>query len=152
MTSWVVADSSLFLAAVLQESHSQRADALINSWISENIQIAAPTLFRYEIIAVLRKNVYRGLISPEQALVAQKNLLSSTHGVDFIIDDALLKRGYELAAQLNRPTAYDSQYLAVAERLDCEFWTADQKLFNAVSGSLSWVKWIGNFIIPTITS
>ena len=152
MTSTVVADSGIFLAAVLDENHSERADALISFWIAEDIRIAVPVLFRYETIAVLRKNVFRGLISTEEALTAQTSLLSLTRTVDFIIDDNLLKRSYELATQLNRPTAYDSQYLAVAEQLGCEFWTADQKLFNAVTGTLSWVKWIGNYTIPTITS
>jgi hypothetical protein len=42
-------------------------------------------------------------------------------------------------------TAYDSQYLAVAERLKCEFWTADSRLVNAVAPHLTWVKWMGNF-------
>ena len=60
-------------------------------------------------------------------------------------DDSLLKRAYELATQYNRPTAYDSQYLAVAERLNCEFWTADERLANAVGNDLSWVRWVGNF-------
>ena len=31
------------------------------------------------------------------------------------------------------------------ERLSCEFWTADERLFNAVRSQLTWVKWIGNF-------
>jgi len=56
---------------------------------------------------------------------------------------------YALAAQFNRPAAYDSQYLAVAERLGCEFWTADERLYNAVKTHLSWVKWLGNFTEPT---
>ena len=62
-----------------------------------------------------------------------------------MIDDPLLRRGYELATQFNRPTAYDAQYLAVAERLQCEFWTVDERLYNAVKQALPWVKWLGNF-------
>jgi hypothetical protein len=57
MTSWVVADSGIFLATVLNESQSQQADTIINYWIAKDIQVAVPTLFRYEIIAVLRKTV-----------------------------------------------------------------------------------------------
>jgi predicted nucleic acid-binding protein len=59
-------------------------------------------------------------------------------------DDDLLKRGYELATQYNRPTAYDAQYLALAERLSCAFWTAGKRLFNAVSNRLPQVKWLGS--------
>ena len=62
-----------------------------------------------------------------------------------MMDDELLKRGYELATRLNRPTAYNSRYLAVAERLQCEFWTADERMFNAVTQDLNWVKWLGSF-------
>jgi predicted nucleic acid-binding protein len=152
MTVWVVADSGIFLAMALKETYSNQAVSLVSFWAEQDIKVAAPTLFRYEIIAVIRKSVFRNLISSQEAAQRQSSLLASTQGVTFMIDDNLLKRSYELATQLNRPTAYDSQYLAVAERLGCEFWTADQKLFNAVTGTLSWVKWIGNYTIPTITS
>lgn len=70
------------------------------------------------------------------------------HSIFYDVSDALLLRAYELATQLSRPTAYDAQYLAVAERFQCDFWTADERLFNAVSNSLTWVKWLGNFADP----
>jgi len=60
-------------------------------------------------------------------------------------DDALLKRGYVLAEEFNRPTAYDAQYLALAERLACEFWTADERLFNAVTARFASIRWLGNW-------
>jgi predicted nucleic acid-binding protein len=59
--------------------------------------------------------------------------------------DALLKRGYELAEEFNRPTAYDAQYLALAERLSCDFWTADERMSNAVSGKFLSIRWLGNW-------
>jgi predicted nucleic acid-binding protein len=36
------------------------------------------------------------------------------------------------------------QYLAVAETENCDFWTLDRKLFNAVSGKNKRVKWVGS--------
>jgi predicted nucleic acid-binding protein len=44
----------------------------------------------------------------------------------------------------NRPTAYDEQYLAVAERYQSDFWTADERMFNAVSGKFPSIYWLGN--------
>ena len=38
----------------------------------------------------------------------------------------------------NRAAAYDSFYLALAEGLDCELWTADERLHNAAG--VAWVK------------
>ena len=60
-------------------------------------------------------------------------------------DDVILKRTFELATEFNRPTGYNSQYLAVAERLNCELWTADERLFNTVKDNLARMKWIMNF-------
>jgi predicted nucleic acid-binding protein len=68
--------------------------------------------------------------------------------VQAMIDDALLRRGFALATQFNRPTAYDAQYLAVAERLGYDFWTADERLYNVVNTQLSWVGWLGSAAAP----
>lgn len=144
-----MADSGIFIAAVLQEPYRKQAIALINEWATQNIQIVAPVLFRYEVTAVIRKNIYRGILPPALATDVRANLQSLTANIEFMIDDRLLERGYELAEQFNRPTAYDSQYLAVAERLGCEFWTADERLFNAVAQDLNWVRWVGNYAIDT---
>lgn len=112
-------------------------------WETHGYQIAAPALFRYEIVAVTRKSVYRGIFTAEEALANREKLM--VYPVRLFMDDDLLKREYELATKYNRPTAYDSQYLAVAEKLDCEFWTADERFFNAVKHDLKWVNWLGNF-------
>jgi predicted nucleic acid-binding protein len=52
-------------------------------------------------------------------------------------------RAIELAELFHRPNTYDSFYLALAERLDCPFWTADERLFNAVSPGFKLIHWLG---------
>jgi predicted nucleic acid-binding protein len=111
-----------------------------------NARVLAPTLFRYEVVSALRKRVYRNMLTLDEAMILRENLLR--HPIEFLVSDDLLHRAYELATHLNRPTAYDAQYLAVAEQFDCEFWTADERLFNAVTAQLPYVKWIGNFPLP----
>jgi predicted nucleic acid-binding protein len=74
------------------------------------------------------------------------------YSIETFADDLVLERAFALATEYNGPTAYDSFYLALAERLGCEFWTADLKLFNVVSAKLAWVKWIGNFELPQPTA
>lgn len=145
MTLWVVSDSGILIASALREEHTDKAQALLRQWHHQKVSIAAPSLFHYEIVATIRKNVYRQLVQAEEAFQIREKLLNVP--VSLLMDDDLLRRGYELATELNRPTAYDSQYLAVAERLDCDFWTADKRLFNAASDRFPWVKWIGNFEI-----
>ena len=53
------------------------------------------------------------------------------------------RRAFAWTRRLNRAAAYDSvclrqQYLALAEGLQCELWTADKRLCNAVD--LPWVR------------
>src|SRR5690606_11221388 len=136
-------DSGILLASVLDEVISEKSKAILKYWEQENFRFAAPVLFRYEIVAVARKAVHRKRIPLERGIAIRDSFLA--YPVEIYIDDALLKRAYELATQFDRPTAYDAQYLAVAERLNCDFWTADEKLFNAVRDKLDWVKWVENF-------
>ena len=98
-------------------------------------------MLRYELVAVARKWVYRELTTPEKAKVALDTVLR--YPVT-IVDDVLLHRADELATEHNRPTAYDARYLAVAERYQCDFWTADERLFNAVNGNFPRVHWLGS--------
>ena len=141
-TSYAVLDSGILLATVQTEAYTQHAKTLLKRLGEQNIQFAAPTLLRYELVAVTRKWVYRELATPEEAQTALDTLLS--YPVELYFDEALLKRGYELATEHNRPTAYDAQYLAVAERLSCEFWSADERLFNAVKDRFTSICWLGN--------
>jgi predicted nucleic acid-binding protein len=143
MTSWVVADSGILLANVLPEPVSAQAKAIWQNWTEQDIQVAAPTLLHYEFVAVMRKSVYRGTLSAADGIEARNFLLSQP--IQLFISESLLKRGYDFATQFNLSTAYDAQYLAVAEHLQCEFWTADQSLYNILNASLAWVKWIGHY-------
>jgi predicted nucleic acid-binding protein len=138
----VVVDAGIVLATVLTEPFRPQARALLGNFAAQDIQIVVPTLFWYEIIAVLRKNVYRGTLKASDAEQYRDILLKQP--VQTVIDEALLRRAFAFATQFNRPTAYDAQYLAVAEQFGCDFWTADEKLFNVVHQALSWVKWLGN--------
>lgn len=57
----------------------------------------------------------------------------------------LINRGYELAEELRLPRAYDTQYIALAEYLNCELWTGDERLFNGVRAAFSNIRWLGEY-------
>ncbi len=61
-------------------------------------------------------------------------------GLRFSGDAELHRQALKIAQRYNLPATYDAHYLALAERLGIEFWTADRRLFNAVRSSLSWVN------------
>lgn len=143
MKSLVVSDSGILIASVLREPLTNHAQELLKHWRENTVQISAPYLLQYEIVAAIRKNAYRRLITDIEANDMRDRLLEIP--VRLFFDTNLLRRAYELSEQLHRPTAYDAQYLAVAERLECDFWTADEKLYNASAGQFAWVKWLGHF-------
>lgn len=143
MPSWVIVDSGIYLATVLQETISGKADTLLVDLQGQKLQFAAPLLLRYEFLSVIRKSVHRKILTKEEGEQALKTL--QAYAIQYLVDDALLIRGYELATQYNRPAAYDEQYLALAERLNCEFWTADERLYNSFKNDLKWVRWLGDF-------
>jgi predicted nucleic acid-binding protein len=142
----VVLDSGILIASVFPEVLTPQAKRLIRELQADNTTLHAPTLLRYEAMAVSRKAVYQGRVTPEEGLRARDRLLS--YPVTLHFDADLIKRGYELATLLNRATAYDSQYLAVAERLNCQFWTADERLFNAVKDHFPSIRWLGTITSP----
>lgn len=144
--SQAVLDSGILIASVYVETLTTEAKGLLQQLRDAQTILNAPVLLRYELIAVSRKAVYQERITVEQGLIARDQLLS--YPVMLHFDDALLKRGYELAEEFNRPTAYDAQYLALAERLSCDFWTADERMFNAVNGKFPMIRWLGNWQLP----
>ncbi len=144
--SQAVIDSGILIASVYVETLTTEAKGLLQQLRAAQTILNAPALLRYELIAVSRKAVYQAHVTVEQGLIARDQLLS--YPVTLHFDDALLKRGYELAEEFNRPTAYDAQYLALAERLSCDFWTADERMFNAMNGKFPMIRWLGNWKLP----
>lgn len=148
MTSWVVVDAGVLLATVLTtEPLSRQADTLLQNWARAEVMPAAPALLQYELIAVIRKHVHRGTLTVDEGESACELLLACP--VRLLISESLIRRGYRLASHFGFSTAYDAQYLAVAEYLQCDLWTADRRLFAAVQHELPHVHWLGDFPLPT---
>lgn len=143
--SRVCIDANLALKLVLGEDDSPRALMLWRDWIESETQIVAPPLLAYEVTSVLRSKVHRGVLTV--AAGDEAFALIHTQGIAYLAPPALHRRAWELAKRFVRPNAYDAHYLALAEILDCPFWTADERLYNAVKEQLPWVRWLGEEII-----
>lgn len=143
----VVVDSSIIIAfALSDEPLHHHAQKLFKSWQVSETTLTAPSLFRFEITAVIRKAVYQKRLDIQEGRTLIPRILA--YPIEYIDDDALLQSAYELATQFNRPRTYDAQYLALAQRLDCEFWTADATLVNAIHVHFPQIRWLGDFKQP----
>jgi predicted nucleic acid-binding protein len=85
----------------------------------------------------LHRYVVHGELLPEEALEGLEAALDL--GITLYGDRELHKRALRLAERLSLPAAYDAHYLALAETLGAEFWTADRRLIDAVGAALPWV-------------
>ncbi len=141
MTLIVCADAGLALKLVFPEADSAQARALWDTWRISQTTVIAPTLWDYEVTSVVRNRVHRGLFPADQEM----NAIDVLHQlpVQLMHPHTLHHRAAQLAQRFNRSAAYDAHYLALAELLGCPFWTADERLFNAVGYELAWVNWLG---------
>lgn len=137
-SSTLCLDASTILKVILQPSDDP-VQSLWASWHAENCRMVAPTLLYYEITNALYQQEKYALRTAEFVSGALDFVFSLP--IQLIGDEALHQRARELAVQYKLPATYDAHYLALAERLNIELWTADARLYNAVQAQgVEWVK------------
>jgi predicted nucleic acid-binding protein len=139
----VVVDASLAAKWLVNEAHSEKALTLALSWARGGVQPVAPYLMPVEVANALYRRVVRAQMTLDVAIRLLDALVES--GIQLREPSGLHRRSVELAAQLHQNAAYDSHYLALAEQLDCELWTADERFYRAASPVHGRIKWLGNF-------
>lgn len=55
-------------------------------------------------------------------------------GIQIRHEEGLWDLAWAMAQEYQRPTTYDMTYLALAQILDCDLWTADRRLVLALGG------------------
>lgn len=129
MTQKVICVDANFVVFLFQaDSENSPFIILWDEWQEKNNRIIAPTLFAYEITNVFYRMSVARQIFPEEAEKSLEEALNL--GITFYGDKALHERALVLAKSLNLSAAYDSHYLALAERFKAEFYTSDKRLFT----------------------
>ena len=143
MSETIVIDANITIAQVLPLPYSDLVIARMQVWDQALTRIVVPTLWEYEVVSTLRKAVHRGLLTQDHAFQAVESIMKQE--LEQLYPTARLDQiALAWAGALRQSNAYDSQYLAVAENLGAEFWTADQRLANSVQDvGKTWVHWIG---------
>jgi predicted nucleic acid-binding protein len=138
-----VVDANLIAALILPLPYSDQAALRITAWKRAGLELLAPVLMEYEIVAILRKAVVAQWLTTDLAVEAIGKILALN--VRCIAPTpGLHERALHWAAQLGHSKAYDAHYLALAEQEGIEFWTADRRLVNgAQQAGVQWLHWIG---------
>ena len=142
----VVVDASVAFKWLVEEEHSDKATALARLWDDQSIRLAAPHLMPFEVANILHRRVARGELTVTIAAGLLRDLMSL--GIELHASPELHTRAMELASQLGQGATYDAHYLALAEALNCELWTADMGLTRAAGPLDVDVRWIGGFVMP----
>lgn len=135
----VVLDANLIAALVLPLPYSEAAAARILEWKRRGTALGAPALWSYEVGTVLRRAVAAGILPAERLDFALEQLWRIN--IRSVLDSQdLQRRALAWAERLGQSKAYGGAYLAAAEALGAEFWTADQGLAHAAG--VAWVRLI----------
>ncbi|MGE5576405.1 MAG: type II toxin-antitoxin system VapC family toxin [Syntrophothermus sp.] len=139
--SKVCIDACLAVKWLVPEEDSSVALDLLTNWVTTGTQLIAPPLLLFEVFSTIRRLQFKGTLSTDktrQILLQFKKIKIELPSPPNLFDEAL-----KLAARYNRPTVYDTSYLALARLVDCEFWTADQRLLNSLGRKPSRVHHLG---------
>jgi predicted nucleic acid-binding protein len=139
----IIVDANVAFKWLVEEPYSRQARRLRAEALDAGQMIAAPPLILYEITNILRQRIRRGTLSLEDADQLLLNFLQIP--LDLVAPGGIHQRALALADLFRLPAAYDAHYIALAEMLDCDFWTADERLINSLRGGVPFVKWIGDF-------
>ena len=105
------------------------------------MSVVAPFLLPVEVINALNRKAIRQLISMEEAARLAANLWDL--GVQFRKPRELHKWAITLAVELQQNAVYDAHYLALAQSLECDLWTADKRFHQAAADDFPRVHLVG---------
>lgn len=130
----VVIDANALIALVAREPESEMVARHIAAWICASVELHTPELARYEVANALTRKASAGELEQADlpAVWAELEDMPITY---WPLSDAT--EAMKIALQLQRRSAFDSSYVALAQALDAELWTLDGPLArNAASHEL----------------
>jgi predicted nucleic acid-binding protein len=122
----IVVDSNILAYLYLPGEFTEAAEALLQ----KQPEWAAPVLWRSEFRNILAGYVLRGMLSFEQACSLQVEAEGLMDGFEF---DVKSREVLELVRD-SECSAYDCEFVALANRLDTKLVTMDRKVLRAFPG------------------
>ena len=140
----ICVDTSVAAKWVLEEPDSDLATSLYTDAIDADQAIYATPLIRFEVANVIRRRMLaRGLPLPEAHRIFAQFL---RFDVQLLMPDGIFPRALAIVSELAIPAIYDATYIALAESLGCDYWTADGKIHRVVSHRYPFVRLLDTYI------
>lgn len=135
-SSMICVDANLAFKLV-NRSASPAVETLFDGWRRQNRALVAPYLLRYEVTNAIRQMQRLGHMT--DSIAAEAVTAMTMLPITLFADADQHSRALAHSIRFGLPAAYDAHYLALAEELDCEFWTTDKRLARTVQRDLAWV-------------
>lgn len=123
-----VVDASVAVKWYVKEESRDRALRVIDDFLSELIDLQAPSLLLYELGNALRYHPGSTDVDCADAVKQTRDLGIAIHD----LDDSLIGMASMLSFR-EKITFYDAAYLALARNLNAALLTADKELFTQLS-------------------
>ena len=139
----IVLDASIILKVIFEEQDTHLALQLRENHVTGKEKIAAPELIFYEIANVLAIKTPLSVKSASSALNEIFNLEIETFtlGVEEFLSSISFSHIYKISV-------YDASYMILADRLNCNFITADVKLFKKTK-DLKFIRLLEDVKLPS---
>lgn len=134
-------DTSVWIPYLVPEVYQPQARTLVAEALSLSIRLVAPAFAWAEVGSVLRKKIRMGVITTEEALGFFEDFCELP--IDYIEEEAIRTRSWEISEQYGLATLYDAAFLACAESASAEFWTADAALVKQLTPRPAYLREIG---------
>ena len=100
---------------------------------------------REEVTNILYRQSVSGKLTYDESRRGLEKLFSLEIQLKFSLYEEVSAQAMEFAQRFHLPATYDAHYLALAYEEQCECWTADRRLWTAVTRELNWVRWLGEY-------
>jgi len=121
---------------LMDEEYSQKAINLLKKYVSNELDILAPSLLEYEVINGLLVAKKRGGIQEEKILSAIDGFISLKIKLKNL---SLFYPKVLYYYKIYNRSVYDASYLAMADEESISLVTADERLYNMVRKDLKWL-------------
>lgn len=137
----VCVDASFVMRLLLGGPGGEKAEDLWGKWANSRVQAVAPGLIFYEITNALYRLAGGAATTFEE--IAEFLDLALALEIHTVSEEFLHRKALLLARNCGLKSAYDAHYLALAQSLETDFWTADRRLANNVAEMFPWVRFLG---------
>jgi predicted nucleic acid-binding protein len=141
MTRVLCLDTSVWIPYLIPEIYQPQARILVEEALSVNLRLVAPAFVWAEVGSVLRKKTRMQVITTEEAQGFFEDFCELP--IDYIEAEAIRAKTWEIAEQYELLTLYDAAFLACAESISAEFWTADAALVKQLIPRPAYVREMG---------